>query len=83
MDIAATKLELIGQLIKTDNEFLLEKVRSVLNKAEEQRVPHPVTGPPFAEGLFDTSLEGSEEVFKMGDVLSHPNVRKEFKMDTD
>ncbi len=83
MDIAATKLELIGKLIDTNNEFVLEKVRTVLQNQEEQKVSHPVTGPPFTEGLFDAELEGSEEVFKMGDVLSHPNLRREFNVDTD
>lgn len=83
MDIVATKLELIGKLIDTSDEFVLEKVRSALENKEEQKVSHPVTGPPFTEGLFDAEMEGSEEVFKMGDVLSHPNLRKGFNVDTD
>jgi len=80
MDISATKLELIGKIIDTNNEFVLEKVRTVLEKQEEQKASHPITGPPFTEGLFDAELEESEEVFKMGDVLSHPNVRGEFNV---
>ena len=85
MDITATKLELIGKLIDTDNEYVLERVRTVLDKQEEERPlhSHPVTGPPFTEGLFDAAPEASEEVFKMGDVLSHPNVSREFNLDKD
>ena len=83
MDVATTKLELIAKLIETNNEFVLEKLRSVLDNQEEQRASHPVTGPPFTEGLFDAELENSEEVFKIGDVLAHPNVRGEFNINTD
>ena len=83
MDIATTKLELISKLIDTNNEYVLEKVRTVLENQEEQKAAHPITGPHFTEGLFDTELEDSEEVFKMGDVLSHPNLRRGFNKDTD
>jgi hypothetical protein len=72
-DVENEKLVIIENVIKTDNEFLLREIKSLL--CEPSLKEYEVQLTPYSLEEFYTSIEESESAIAQGKVKSHSEVR--------
>lgn len=78
MDISATKLELIELLLHTQKDFVLEKVREILENQNEEIVGYSVLGEPLSEDLYNKKLQKSEEALVDERIISQVDLKKKY-----
>lgn len=80
MDISTTKLELIAMIIGTKDDFVLERVRTILEKQDPKIVGYSVVGEPLSEELYNQKLQRAEENYKLGNFISHEDLKKKYNI---
>ena len=79
MDIQTTKIELAKQLLNTNNESVLEKIKDILiNSSEEKNiVAYTVDGKPLSAEEYQDELYLAEKESENGNYLTSQELDKE------
>lgn len=80
MNISVTKLELIELLLKTKQDFVLEKVRYILEHQNEDSINSSIVAEPFSEEAYNKKLEKAENDFINNRVISQKDLKKKYNI---
>jgi hypothetical protein len=72
-DVETEKLTIIENVIKTDNEFLLREIKSLL--CEPSLKEYEIQRTPYSLAEFHKLIEESETAIAQGKVKGHAEVR--------
>lgn len=80
MDIQATKLELVKQLINVKKTSVLKKIKEILlNNEKDDIVAYSIKGTPLTKKQFKQELLEAEQEIARGEFISHQDLKREIQ----
>lgn len=80
MDIQATKLELVKQLINVKKASVLKKIKEILlNNERDDTVAYSIKGNPLTKKQFKQELLEAEQEIARGEFISHQDLKREIQ----
>lgn len=80
MELSATKIELIELLLKTDEDLILQKIKTILQNGFYPAKVDSLSffEKPLDEGEYNEKLKKSEKDFKNRRIVSHEEIKKKY-----
>jgi len=78
MDIQSTKLEIIQFVLNSNEEGVIAKIKSIVDKEKlEEIVAYSVEGKPLTFRQYQNELKEAEEEIERGDFMTSEELEKE------
>lgn len=80
MDIQATKIELVKQLLNVSQESVLNKIKAILASESEETIVYTTSGKPLDVEQYKAKIQRGLDDIKASRVTSDEDLTKEIEM---